>query len=127
MLFFGAGLETERIQWPMAKRYNELISSPTIVTRRRCEGMMLNVTVIALRNEAYRVDRIPVVKILSSSSMDEEKSCGLSLECGDRRYTLSFIAQEVPTGGFLVRCGECDCYARVFIQKEGEDLTVLKY
>ena len=127
MLFFGAGLETERIQWPMAKRYNELISSPTIVTRRRCEGMMLNVTVIALRNDAYRVDRIPVVKILSSSSMDEEKSCGLSLECGDRRYTLSFIAQEVPTGGFLVRCGECDCYARVFIQKEGEALTVLKY
>ena len=127
MLFFGAGLETERIQWPMAKRYNELISSPTIVTRRRCEGMMLNVTVIALRNEAYRVDRIPVVKILSSSSMDEEKSCGLSLECGDMRYTLSFIAQEVPTGGFLVRCGECDCYARVFIQKEGEALTVLKY
>ena len=88
---------------------------------------MLNVTVIALRNEAYRVDRIPVVKILSSSSMDEEKSCGLSLECGDRRYTLSFIAKEVPTGGFLVRCGECDCYARVFIQKEGEALTVLKY
>ena len=111
----------------MARRYNELLTSPTLVTKATCRGKLLNATVIALRNESYHVERIPVTKSLSEHEMDSATSFGLALESPTHSYTVAYVAQEEPEFGFLVKCGDAEAFARVFVQEDGGEVTVLKH
>ena len=106
----------------MSKHYNEMTVSPLIER----SFSRLAVTVIALEN-VTQIEEIDVIKPLSSSIVDKESSCGLLLSDGKDTYTFAFTTDEKPQGGFLLQCGDAECYARVFIKKNNEETVAIKY
>ena len=111
----------------MSKRYNELLPCPLITTKTKCTGSLVNLTVICLTDDLPTIKREKVYKPLSGLQLDESVAAGLVIEDGDDRWTVCTAATEIPSGGFLTACGDAQCYARVFVKRNDEPVTVLKY
>ena len=114
-------------EYPMSKKYNEMLSSPLLTVKDTAEGRKLIVTLIAIGNEDFTYSRIPLVKPLSGKEIPEEISFGLEIESGDDRYSVAMISNEYPAGGFLIKAGEAEAYGRVFIRKNDEETKVIRY
>lgn len=121
-MFFMKPGKTTLSTFPMSKHYNEMTESPLIER----SFSRLAVTVIAL-GKCTEIKELDVIKPLSSSVIDKDSSCGLLLSDGKDTYTFTFTTDEKPQGGFLLQCGDAECYARVFIKKNDEDTIAIKY
>ena len=114
-------------EYPMSKRYNEMLSSPLLTVKDTAEGRKLIVTLIAIGNEDFTYRKIPLVKPLSGKEIPEDISFGLEIESGSDRYSVAMISNEYPAGGFLIKAGEAEAYGRVFIRKNDEEAKVIRY
>ena len=121
-MFFMKPGKTTLSTFPMSKHYNEMTASPLIER----SFSHLAVTVIALER-GTDIKETDVMKPLSSSVIDKDSSCGLMLSDGKDTYTFAFTTDEKPQGGFLLQCGDAECYARVFIKKNNEETVAIKY
>ena len=111
----------------MSKRYNELLPCSLITAKTKCTGRLVNLTVVCLTDDLPTIKREKVYKPLSGLQLDESVAAGLVIEDKDDRWTVCTAATEIPSGGFLTACGDAQCYARVFVKRNDEPVTVLKY
>ena len=124
--FIGEGT-TDIGEYHLSKHYNEMESSPLIIRKSNVENRRLLVTIIALGDEEFSYERIPVIKVLSGTSLPEEISFGVSLKGKDNEYIAALISDEYPSGGFLLGCGKAEAYGRIFVMKNDEPAKVIRY
>ena len=125
-LVFLSG-DTEISEYPLSRRYNELLQSPLLTLKNIVRGRKTVVTLIAIGNEKFGVKRIPLVKLPSGSKMPEETAIGLEIRTDRDVFHAAMISNEHPEGGFLIKAGEAEAYGRVFVKKNGEETRVIRY
>lgn len=115
--------ETKVSKYPLSLHYNELLESDLISRTCKVNGSHIAVTVISLKKEEAEIKKIPVTKSLSGLTLSEDIAVGLAID----DYTIAYIANEYPEGGFLLKSGECESYGHIFLKKKGEEVVTLKY
>ncbi len=122
-LHFLSEGETKLSKYPLSLHYNELLESDLISRVCKVKGSHIAVTIISLDKEETEIKAIPVTKSLSGLTLSDDIAKGLQIG----EYTLAFIANEYPDGGFLLKAGDSECYGHLFLQKKGEEVVTLKY
>ena len=106
--------------------YNEMLEADVISAKTDCNGSLICMTVIALK-EGASAKPADVTKPLTGTVFDRNTATGLVLKADNDRYIVSFASREVPSKGFLSSCEGADSYARVFVKKNDDPVKVLKF
>ncbi len=126
-LLFPGDEETVLSQYPMAKRYNELLTAPLITVKGRAEGRKTFITLITIGENKAEAHLESLTKPLSGTTVPAEFGKALIIRDGEDEYSLAIMASEYPDGGFLIKAGKAEAYGRIFIKKNNEKTIVLKY
>lgn len=124
---FPADTEITISEYPISKRYNELLNAPLLTCKAKVAGRKCLLTFIGIGNDDFHVTHIPVVKALTGTPVPQEISQGLIIEDSKDRYSIGIITNEYPAGGFLLRAGDAEAFGKVFISKNNGKTTVLRY
>lgn len=108
-------------KYPLSKRYNEMLSGDCLTVTRQVEGCGSMISVIGYGKApvSVKVERLPVCKPLSGTVLEDIYATGLRIGVDDDEYTVLFVHQEVCAGGFLLKTGDTEGYARCLVQKAG--------
>lgn len=107
----------------ISRKYNEKEKSLAIVRRDEIQdGIGIRWCVIFPYGEGA-VKQIPVDKSKSGMTVPETDGLGLELDIKSGRYDVCFIRNEFRNGGYLLRAGKAEAYARVFFRKEDCDVV----
>lgn len=126
-LFFPYGEKAEISEYPMSKRYNELLSAPLITLRTTAEGRKCLITLIAIGDDDFSCTAEPLTKSLTGLEIPRDISSTLSIEDGDNHYSVAILTNEYPSGGFLIKAGNAEAFGKIFISRNDERPTILKY
>lgn len=102
-----------------SRKYNEKEENKSIVRRDKLSSG-IRWCVILLEGEGT-VEKIAVDKSKTGTIIPDAESLGLSLSLRSGRYDICFIRNEFRYGGYLLRCGKAEAYARVFFRKDGDE------
>ena len=111
----------------MSKRYNELLSAPLITLRTTAEGRKCLITLIAIGDDDFSCTAKPLTKSLTGLEIPRDISSTLSIEDGDNHYSVAILTNEYPSGGFLIKAGNAEAFGKIFISRNDERPTILKY
>ncbi len=118
--FIGAG-RVSLDEYPLSKRYNEMLRGARAVVENRVDGRGRMVTVVGYGKAPVdlKVSTLPVVKPLTGTEMSSDTATGIRISIDGAGYTVMFIHQEIGVNGFLMRTGEAEGYGRCLVKKDG--------
>lgn len=124
-IFFLDEGETIMERYPLSKHYNEMENGDLLIRKIHTDGNAIILAVILL--EEGNVEKLPVQKALTGLFLKDKDASGIRIETVKDVYDIAIIHTEHPEGGFLLRCGNAEAYARVFVSKNGGNTHIIKY
>lgn len=108
-------------EYPLSKRYNEMLHGMCAVVSGHVCGRGRMVTVVGYGSApvVLKVSALPVVKPLTGTVMSSDTATGIRILVNGVGYTVMFLHQEIGVDGFLMRTGEAEGYARCLVKKDG--------
>lgn len=128
-LFFEEESSIEVSPFPISKHYNELEDAQVITVSQTFKGVLNNTTVIGYGENVRKITlkRTPVLKALTKMPIPPTHASGFEVKIDDDLYYIAVVHQEYPQGGYLLRIGGCERYARIFIEKNRSQCETILY
>lgn len=112
--------------YAFSRRYNEKGTSPLLTCYGKTDRNASFVTFIALDEKHVEIERMEVVKPLSGSTVPEENAVAFRLTLGKDVFEVLNVIKEYPAGGFLLKAGGIETYARIAVRKNDEETVIIR-
>ena len=120
-------LDSKISRYPYSRRYNERSESCMLTLSGRLASTTTYANLISYGEmESISIEPLTVTKSLSGKEVPEAYGRGYRIRLGNDTYDVLGISREFPEGGFLLRCGTMETYARVAIRKNDEEVAILR-
>lgn len=113
-------------KYAYSRRYNEKDESSLLTLSDGLIRSTCFVTVISLDSKPVTVHYLDTIKLLSGTVVPDANASSLRIQCGSDSFDILNINNEYPSGGFLLKCGEIETYARVAVKKNDQKTVIVK-
>ena len=120
LMIFKAGTELSISEFPFSRKYNEMETGEVLAFTRKFTSPRTDLLVIFPHGKGSASFFQPE-KSLTGTVIPEENAAGVHISVNGREIDICFIRQEFRTGGYLIKAGEAEAYARVFFKEHGKE------